>query len=574
MDRKYALVLTGVSLVYYLLSLLLYVSDPDLSQRWIVLFVSLIPIVLVFGAWVYSLLPHKKALFSVSLVGFFVVYTLSVVSRFYLLLEYPFVSVGDELRDGGLNALQIVTGEIKNIFSYGRYDSHGLIIPTITAPFYKVLGSSILVYRLPSAIISIASILILYVLLSAMTKNKLASFIGSLALVTMPLHLFHSRTEIVVILNSLLSPLMLFGLFVLFRRKLANTIDYIFLGTLFGFCFNFHSSIKAFAMVAAITVVSVASFFWCVGLVKIPRSWEWILPQKKMVVRQFVGRILLFGLFMFIGFGPKLINTPPSILFHTSRIVLVEEGQDSPGESFVDIVGKYRDSLLVWVSKPTSMRYPDHRPIFPLATFALMFVGLSVGFIKKEPFLLSATFIFLVAHLTNSALTDALNADHRLGPLYPIGAFFVGVGVAFILENIKVKTFHLVFAFVVTIFLIYQSVLFFVEQPANKNRDLGDYLSMHIIYFVKSNDNLFDDSNSLVLSVSENNYEKFRLMHYEEQYMYFFPNIDLFLKQDDSLGDHEVTINTGSHKGRYVFNCGNISYLCPIGYTQNMVINY
>lgn len=380
-----------------------------------------------------------------------------------------------------------------------------------------------------------------------------------MVLISLPLHLFYSRTEIVVILSSLFSTIILLALFIFFRRKAISVFDYIFLGTLLGFAFNLHAGVKAFAMIILINIILI-SFYQ--------------LLSRKLSVRQVGARILFLTVFLFVGFGPRLLSTPSlDIFFNTSKLPFITEKQLNIGNTW----GKYLKSLLVWVKEPTTRGYPDHKPIFPLPLFFLMILGILVSIAKKNFYLISVFITGLVLHLTNSALTDMLNGDHRLASLYPIGALFVGVGVAFILEKLKPKPLQYLFTGALYIFLSYQIISFFILQPANKNKDIGDYLSMHTIYFIKSNKDYFNKTNNLTFLVSPLNYDKLNLLHYKEQYNFFLPKTNIFLEKSEAIRDNEIYIKNNGYDylGKsYIIECSSKNYYCPIDYRGNIEIHY
>ncbi len=467
---------------------------------------------------------------------FLLVAVLAALPGLFMLTNYPFVSVGDELRDGGLNAYEIATGLTKNIFGYGRYDAHGLIIPTLTAGFYHLLGSSVLVYRLPAAIAGILDATLLYILLTRLTKNKLASGIGALSLAYLPLHLYYSRTEIVVILSSLLSTVLLVAFFVLFKRKFSSTIDFAFVGALLGFTFNFHASIKAIALIYLILITFLA------------------FSHKT--------KLLILYVFIFVGFGPRLFfSLDPKVFFHTSRASTF---------AHKDVVTDYVKSLMVWFTEPTGEYYPDHKPIYTLPISILMAAGIFTGITRKQKYLVFVVIAFLLAHITNSALTDMLNAPHRLSPLFPIGSLFVGVGLA------TFKRFSYLLNFCLLILLIYRATMFFVQQSANKGKYLRDYLSMNTIYTIKKHPALSKLS-SLKFIVSPSNYREFTYLHYQEQYRFFFPNKQVSVIPNKSLSDNELFITSPDVKYlgiKQTINCSGKEYNCPLGYNGNILINY
>jgi len=488
---------------------------------------------------------------------------LAALSRFIFLVTYPFVSIGDEVRDGGLNALEIATGQIKNIFGYGRYEAHGLIIPTITSFFYKMFDGSVLVWRLPTAIFSILDIILLYILLSRITKNNIASFLGAMVLVSLPLHLFYSRTEIVVILSSFFSTLILISLFIFLSRKAINLIDYIFLGTLLGFTFNLHASIKAFSIIVLIYIVLIRLYH--------------LLSGKVKIVQFAIGIFLLF-LFLFVGFGPRLFYTTFKIFFHTTRLPLLTTYEKVNYFKIAkDIKEKYQKSLLVWIKEPTMAWYPDHKPILTPICFYLMVLGIIVSLIRKSGYLVSIFSLGLILHFTNSAVTDILNGEHRLSPLWPIGALFIGIGIAFLLSKMKLKLLQYISASVIFLYLAYQGVIFFIEQPANKNKDIGDYLSMHTIYFLKSKKKLFNASGTFTFYVSPSNYVKFNYLHYKEQYAFFLPTISITIQKGEMIKDNEIYIKSKQYNYNNkisIIKCNKMSYYGPLNYRGKILIHY
>ena len=131
-----------MGLLFYIASLFLVKIDTEFTYRWVsfVLWVAGVLLVLLAviakkSTWhkYHSESQHHVgrgaknscsqddrnsrilALLRSELVPFLFIALLAVVSRSIFLENYPFVSMGDEVRDGGLNAAQIANGEIKNI---------------------------------------------------------------------------------------------------------------------------------------------------------------------------------------------------------------------------------------------------------------------------------------------------------------------------------------------------------------------------------------------------------------------------------------------------------------------------
>lgn len=551
-----AVILQGMSLAFFKL-------DGNLNYRWPIFCLSLTPLLVVGGVYFLSLCPYRK--FFKKMSGWWVlVLILAAAARFLLLKEYPFVSLGDEVRDGGLNAMEIATGQTKELFGYGRYEAHGLIIPTITAFFYKFFGGSALVYRLPAALAGVLDVGLLFVLLFLVTKSGPAATLGSLSLAFLPLHLFYSRTEIVVILSSFLATAINLAVFIFCRRGLKEWEDYLFLGTLLGFSFNFHAALKAFSLLvlAAILAVGLGRCFF-----------------KKMRFGQFALKLSVLLVFLIVGFGPRLLKTPSVKSFlHLSRVPTAQmSGKVFDGSAVKKLASDYRQSLAVWGTEGTRGWYRNHLPIFSKWLFGLMVLGLGVAVVKKREYLLILLGVGLVLHLTNSALTDMVNADHRLAPLFSMGSFFVGIGVAFLEGKIRQGWLKTSLLGVATGLLVYQAVIFFVKQPANEARPVADYLQTQALYLVKEEKEFFGEKEALSFWVSAANYPQFNYAHFYEQRAFFLEGRKVTIGQTSSLKEGEIRIvreGGGSADKKAVVDCREKSFYCPLDYRGEMSVYY
>jgi len=503
--------------------------------------------------------------------------------NFYLIKDYPFVSVGDELRDSGLDAMKIANGEIKNLFAYGNYNGYGRIIPTFSSFFYRLFENSVLAYRLPAALISFLDIIIFYFLLCFVTKKKLVAFIGALVLCSLPHHFYFSRTELVVIFSSFwTSILLLFFYLWVKKRKPAN---YIFLGIGIGVACQFHTSVR----IIALLLLLFAMFFEIksvVGLGRLVDKREILLKAKK---------ILLLFFFCFIGFGPTILYSNSSTFFQRNRFAFADEHKQISYRSIEDkikiIKENYLESLMVLVYEPTTSRYLDHKPLLNplLSVFLLIGIGYSF-FILKDGFYNSLILLLFILPFTNSAMTDWVNADHRLMPLLPILAVLVTLGFLWIIQKARSRPVRMIFVVWFTIYLLFQICLLFINFPANKGKNIKDYLSMYTVYFLQSKE--FSDlepfpgndlsGNGVCLFLSETNYQNLSLLHYLEQYQYFVPHLLVERKIDKDITDNRVYIFKGdcpeSYQGavsRKVVSCFSTKNLyCPLGYIGEITIYY
>lgn len=212
-----------LSLFLYLLSLVIAINDIWFSFRWLSfsLWISSVLIILFFIFWkeigsvkaIIKVISRKK-----ELILLLWVIIAGILLNFLFLSYYPFVASGDEIRDGGWNARQILEGTIKNIFGYGRYESHGLVIPTLVIPFYLIFKNSVLSYRALTALLAALDILVVY-LLSRKIIGRSGAFFSSLILAILPLHLYYARTEIVVMFSIFLTSIILWSFYFFFQKQ-------------------------------------------------------------------------------------------------------------------------------------------------------------------------------------------------------------------------------------------------------------------------------------------------------------------------------------------------------------------
>ena len=174
---------------------------------------------------------------------------LTLSSRFFMLQSFPFVRLGDELRDAGLDGMRIREGSLRDFFSFGSYQGYGRFIPLISFLFSFLFKNSPLMYLLPAAIVGSLSIFVTY-LLGRLWLGRRTAFIGSLFLVGSLYHLFYSRTELVNISDTLIAPLII----------LAGYSTYFFAegffltGLIGGLSFHFYSTTKSILITVTVFI--------------------------------------------------------------------------------------------------------------------------------------------------------------------------------------------------------------------------------------------------------------------------------------------------------------------------------
>ncbi len=576
-----------VSLLFYIASMILTKFDTLFHFEWITFWLHISSILIILGFFSINIVK-KQYLQKINFLDVFIfgiILVLAEAINLLFLQAYPFVSLGDEVRDGGLDAMNIVHGTITNIFSYGRYEAHGLIIPTITSFFYHIFQSSVLTYRFPSALLACFDVIILYFLLR-LVINKTAAFWGAFALLVLPLHLFFARTEIVVMFSSFWTSVMLLALYLLLRQK--KSINYAMLGILLGFASTFHVSARTVASLILLGIVAIDVF---------TISKRFLLYKT---IKGRIGKLFLLLIFCVVGFGPQLFFTTPQIFLHESEFTFKDDLSNQHDmtslitmENFKLIKKNYLKSVVVWFYEPITSRYPNPISILPpfLTIFFLLGIGYSF-FILRNNFLYFMLYLALAIPFTNSAITSWINAAHRLLPLVPIGAFFIGIGVWFIVKNIKYFILQGVVAIVIASYLLYQVYSFFFYLPANDNKTLSEYVSMHIINVLQTNPNYVRLTQPqaatppiICVAVSPATYQSFVSDQiYEEQWQYFLNPYSVEKISDPTISDNEAyifkshcpTSIIAQNTNAQVTSCHtrDKNFYCPNGYNGNITIHY
>lgn len=551
-----------IGIFFWFFSMIIVGIDINFTYRWIVLVLYLFSLLFISAPFFLRKAMEfkwRRVLSQKEILLFGLVFLLAIISRFALLRTYPFVSVGDEVRDGGLNTLKIVNGDIKNIFEYGSYRGYGLIIPTLVVPFFHFFGNSVLTYRFFSAILGVFDIVLIYLIIR-ITLGKLPAVIGSVVFICLPLHLYYSRTHTVVIFDSFLSSLIFFCLLIFFRYK--NTYGYILLGLVLGFSFNFHSSARVFSLLVLAIVVlrEITSIFY--------KSSE----NKKTIYK----KILFLLFFCLIGFGPRLWFTDMGTFFHLSRFnnsIVLSIG--SLGK-LADVLGRnYFKSLLVWFYEPTTSFATFRKPVFPLFYIVFFILGALYLLKTKNKYLLVVSSFVFIVPFTHSTLTDSINNDHRIMSMIPSGIILLTAGFVWLFLRFKNKYLTNCFAFFIFVYSAVSGYLFFSERLANRRWNKAEVLSMHIINTVKIN---YKNERNLCLISSPATADIFRLLHHKEQFEYFLNSYSLEILPDYSVSDNEVIIsgkNCGKNKERVLrITCDGRPTFCPENFVGELNIFY
>lgn len=511
-------------------------------MMWLILIIHLSILFALFTHF-FFVNKHEFHLSKNAKIKLILLFIVSIFVNFLFLKTYPYVAVGDEIRDGAFDAMQIASGEVDNIFGYGRYNSHGLIIPTLNSFFYNIFKNSVYSYRIPTAIIGVLDVVLLYLLLNSFTNSTIA-FWSSFLLACHPLHIFYSRTETVVIFSSLITTLLIYFSY----RTIRYPKEYFYLAFLIGFSFNFHASVKI------------------IGLILIPILFIKLISFKNIFT--ILKKILLSILMIIIGFGPRILYTNIDIFLNLSRL-------DSSYLGLPTLFSRYIDSLKVIAFNSTTSHYFDHQPLLSLPFFILFILGIIYLYKINRSFFFLMMYLLLLIPFTNSAVTDFINGDHRLMPLLPVLFPFVASTISFLSKSVP-KILSLIFQFLIGIYIIQVCFYSFYFQKININdygdwRGAKDYLSMHLIYLMKKE----KFPGEITVYLSNYNAQNFNCLHYKEQYNFFFPDKIINFLPWDYLDDHTAALSTNMSKNLEI-NCldKKNKFLCPLGDSRNFEIYY
>lgn len=563
-DRKSCLLVIGFFLSF--VNIVLTLLDKKFQYSWFIFGLYVISVVCLF----FYFFLKEKHIFYRKLNIFFASFRwkellvlLGIVGVHFLFLSsYPFVSVGDEVRDSGLDARKVVVSEKKNFFDYGNYNGYGNIIPVVASFFYRIFGDSVLTYRFPAAIVGILEICFLYILLRQLVKNEVALVVTLLGL-TLPLHLFFARTEFVVALNSFWLVLLL-GVFWGWLKK-GESIFLLIFFLFIGVSCQLHAAVK----IAGLWLAFVA-----IGLIGVKKESNFEKLKKITIA------IAAF----FVGFGPMLLFSKNAVTFFHSENFFFPEMVHQPNlVSMILILGqRYVKTLLVWVTEVAISHYLGRESLLTPALFLLMIIGITVflGTIRETKrevntiFLLSVLSLWLLLPLTNSAITNGLNADHRLSVMLPVGHIFIAVAVDWLTKQCKNKLLYQSFYCILLTYSLISAVYFFGARVVDKDRFIGSYAIMNTVYYLQQNlkEQNFS-SEQICFQASSRTYKELKLLHWQEQFQYFFPNKKRFLEENPALTNTTLVVYSGTCQGKSTANLtsytfcqvGERSFHCPAG---------
>lgn len=438
--------------------------------------------------------------------------------HFFKLTEYPFYSIHDELRDGGFQAMEFALGQRKNMFQYGYNGSHGLIIPFINSFFFKIFGSSYLTYRLPAALTSTLSVLLVFVTTKSII-GKWRAFASALFLCLMIHHIYYARTEVVVAWSTLIGVIIFYLANNAIYRKYFSHLLLLSLYT--GVAFSFHAGIR---MISLITLAVLTAYFIHLKRIKFNQSLQ------------------LLATFL-VGIGPRIIYTTLLVLVPGKRVINLQ------GETFYELMvnylsyisSSYREALSIIFIDPTAGWFPGH-PMISLCSGVFLIVGVILGTIKREPLVLLGSSMILLTALTNDALTTSRLLEHRYAGCFPIFALIVIYGASSLSILIKSQSLRkIVSTSCVLVALISESgrvYNFFKEEQATAKYPAEVIDNYYQLSYLRNDimmHKAYKDAPFICIITNPDKNKLFLLKHVTEYFWYFFPDKVIKNSYDSSL---------------------------------------
>jgi 4-amino-4-deoxy-L-arabinose transferase-like glycosyltransferase len=156
----------------------------------------------------------------------YLILLLATFLRLYKLSSLPISLFGDEI-DVGYHAWSLITtgkdymGNLLPTYIQSLAEWRAPFLMYITAPFVGLLGPTTLAIRLPTALLGVLNIYLIYLLTRYLFKNKSLGLITAFILAITPWHIHYSRAAFE---STLLITFLLLGTFTFLKKKYSLSI--------------------------------------------------------------------------------------------------------------------------------------------------------------------------------------------------------------------------------------------------------------------------------------------------------------------------------------------------------------
>lgn len=341
----------------------------------------------------------------------------------------------------------------------------------LQVPFIFLFGSSIFVSRLPSVILGIFSIAVIFLIFKELKQEKLGIAISFLFAVS-PWHIIASRSTQEVILSFFFLSLAL-----LFLVKFLNSKN--------------TKSLFLFAISSLVSMYSYHSAKIILPFLTVGYSFFCLKPDKELFKRYF-WKIFLLTVAIFI-FSLLVINSSDRAmaigLFSNDKIfarvieqiysatedvpkVILRLYYNKPVSIVTEFIHQYLvhlDPVFLFISSGEPKRYlVPHYGLFYI--FELVLLGL--GFyqaVKKNPKKLNLLFFLLlvVAPIPSALTTHETPSIIRVFPMILAVMYFIATGLLYLFEKIKYKK---AFSFILIIIYSFSFGQFWLQYSVQQRK--------------------------------------------------------------------------------------------------------
>ncbi|HEX2463776.1 MAG TPA: glycosyltransferase family 39 protein [Thermoanaerobaculia bacterium] len=467
---------------------------------------------------------------------------------------YPLEIASDPPRDSGVLTQAIARSDAR-IFQYGFFNGFSFVMSATNAPFYLLLGPSSLAFKGLAAALGIVTPMLLYLL--ARRYLPLSHALAAAALMlSVPAYMFYARREPVHAYNPFWMVVLLAAVMRVEEQD-AKPRTFGVLGLVAGVTVHFHAAVKA----AGFAALGVCALLAIARTVTGKQTWRRLLGGGVAAVLGFL-----------IGIGPLLLVSDLGLLFSSGRL--------SAGARLepLFVLDAYQRSLRVFFDEPTRSWFPTHQPLIPSATLSALFaIGAVFGFVAV-PLRLQLTLVFfvLVLPLTNSALTDILNGEHRLSPLFPAVGLLMAMGLA-VLHRATAglrppplrRALRAALLLVAGLAAAQQVHAFFVDEQARHRDRFAAYLVHEALREIERTPRL-DRARTLCIGGGPPLHRELQLGHYRDGFSFYRPGQTIRAVEVEGAPDNDIFVSAsckpfdgGADWSTRTFCSPRLRFVCP-----------
>ncbi len=365
---------------------------------------------------------------------------IAALVRLTALGQFPNGFTGDEAQQGYsaysiFNSGKDEWGEILPIFSRGFGDFKGPVYSYLTVPFVAIFGLTVEAIRLPSAILGILTVLVVYFLSKEFFNQKVA-FWSAFLLAISPWHIQISRTAF-----EANAGILFFSLGLLFFLKWLNNGQNLLLASLFwGLTLYTYDAFRFFIAIFILTILLLykQKLFKKINILPGIIILTFILPlifnlQNSMMRASDVG---ITSSKITEGYFKNKTDTPlPQIIdkVFDNKVYFL-------GNKFLNnYLSYFSPSFFFTDQRPDSsyLNFPYYSLLYPVELIFWLFAGY-ILFTQKLQNKKILFLWFLLAPLAASLAIGTMNAGRA--PIFlPLTAIISGLGITYLIEKIKIE---------------------------------------------------------------------------------------------------------------------------------------